>query len=67
MLVILIRQQPPESERIVCTTLSGERIEFVIVDVRQHGTVRVGVDAPPGVSVHRLEVQQAIERAKEAG
>lgn len=61
-MLVLSRQR---GEVIVCTTLSGDRIEVVIVDVKQ-GTVRVGVDAPIGIAIHRKEVQEKIERERKA-
>jgi carbon storage regulator len=39
----------------------GDDIRLVIVDIRD-GRVRLGIDAPPEVPVHRLEIYQAIKR-----
>lgn len=39
----------------------GENIRITIVEVRGE-KVRIGIDAPRDVSVHRLEVFEAIKR-----
>lgn len=39
----------------------GENIRITIVEVRGD-KVRIGIDAPRDVSVHRLEVAEAIKR-----
>ncbi len=39
----------------------GENIRITVVEIRP-GKVRIGVDAPRDVSVHRLEVSEAIKR-----
>lgn len=44
----------------------GDDIEITIVDVRGD-KVRVGINAPRQVSVHRKEVYEAIRRETEAG
>ncbi len=48
-------------ERIVI----NDDITIVIVDIRE-GTVRVGVEAPKEVPVHRGEIHEAIQRARDA-
>ena len=40
-----------------------DAIEITIVDIRQN-KVRLGIDAPKEVSVHRKEVYQAIQQEK---
>lgn len=40
----------------------GRDIRITVVDIRGD-KVRIGIDAPQEVSVHRLEVFEAIERA----
>ena len=52
-----------KEERIVI----GGDIEIVIVDVRSDGKVKLGIEAPRHISVHRKEIQEAIEaQRKEA-
>ncbi len=41
--------------------INGEEIAITVVDIRR-GKVRLGVTAPPHVSVHRKEVWEAIKR-----
>ena len=43
----------------------GDDIEICIVDVRGD-KVRIGINAPREVSVHRKEVYEAIQREKES-
>ena len=43
----------------------GDDIKITIVDVRGD-KVRLGIDAPREVSVHRIEVYEAIQREKAA-
>jgi carbon storage regulator len=42
----------------------GDNIKLVIVEVRGD-KVRLGIEAPNGISVHREEVYNAIKREKE--
>ena len=44
----------------------GDDIVITIVDVRGD-KVRLGITAPPHVSVHRKEIYEAIKREAEAG
>jgi len=44
----------------------GDDIEITIVDVRGD-KVRLGINAPREVSVHRREIYDAIQREKQAG
>jgi len=46
-------------ERIVCTTPSGEELIFTVVEIRGD-KVRVGVDAPRDITVHRQEIADLI-------
>jgi carbon storage regulator len=39
----------------------GDDIELVVIEIRDD-RVRIGIKAPPDVTVHRLEVYQAIQR-----
>lgn len=43
--------------------IDGDRIKVTVVDIRG-GKVRLGIDAPDGVSIHRREVHEAIQRKK---
>jgi len=44
----------------------GENIRITVVEI--HGDrVRLGIDAPPEVPVHRKEVYDAIKRDQDAG
>lgn len=47
------------------TIMIGDDIEITIVDIRGE-KVRLGINAPPHVPVHRKEVYDAIKREKEA-
>lgn len=39
----------------------GDNIEIVVVDIR-HDKVRLGIDAPQDIPVHRQEIYEAIQR-----
>jgi carbon storage regulator len=41
----------------------GENIVVVVVDIR-HDKVRLGIEAPKEVTVHRREVYEAIKRSE---
>ena len=43
----------------------GDQIELTVVDIRGD-KVRIGIKAPPSVTVHRKEVHDAIKRENEA-
>ena len=47
------------------TIMIGDDIEITIVDIRGE-KVRLGINAPPHVPVHRKEVYEAIRRENEA-
>lgn len=49
-------------DEIICI---GEEIEIVIIDVRSDGKVRVGIEAPKNIQVHRKEIKERIDREKE--
>ncbi len=44
------------------TIVIGDQIEITIIDIKG-GKVRIGIQAPASVSVHRKEVYQAIQEA----
>jgi len=44
----------------------GDEIEIVIVDVRGD-KVRIGINAPRHISVHRKEIYEVIRRESESG
>jgi len=47
------------------TIMIGDDIEITVVDIRGD-KVRLGINAPPEVSVHRKEVWEAIQRENRA-
>ena len=47
------------------TIMIGDDIEITVVDIRGE-KVRLGINAPPHVPVHRKEVYEAIKREHEA-
>lgn len=53
-MLVLSRQR----EEVICI---GDSIRITIVDIRGD-KVRIGIDAPPDVPVHREEVYAAIKR-----
>jgi len=46
------------------TIMIGDDIELTIVDIRGD-KVRIGIDAPSSIAVHRKEVYEAIKRENE--
>lgn len=51
-----------KNEGITLSLPDGRRIRVVAVDFRSHGTkVRLGVEAPSDIAVHRDEVQAVID------
>lgn len=46
------------------TIMIGDAIELTVVDIRGD-KVRIGIEAPPHVPVHRKEVYEAIRRENE--
>ena len=46
------------------TIMIGDDVEITIVDIRGE-KVRLGINAPPHVPVHRKEVYEAIKREKQ--
>lgn len=48
------------------TIIIGDEIEITVVDIRGE-KVRLGINAPPHVPVHRKEVYEAIKREMSSG
>ncbi len=46
------------------TIMIGDAIELTVVDIRGD-KVRIGIEAPPNIPVHRKEVYEAIRRENE--
>jgi carbon storage regulator len=46
------------------TIMIGDNIELTVVDIRGD-KVRLGINAPPHIAVHRKEVHDAIKRENE--
>ena len=61
-MLVLSRQR---DERIVILLPDGRMIEIIVVDIRGE-KVRLGIDAPKDITVHRKEVYEAIKREKMA-
>ena len=57
MLVVSRRRD----ETVVITLPDGNRITFQVVDIRGD-KVRLGIEAPKSIPVHRGEVQEAVDR-----
>jgi len=51
-------------QTIEITTSSGERITIMVVALVSAGKVRIGVDAPGAMIVHRGEIQQRIDNGE---
>ena len=47
------------------TIMIGDDVEITVVDIRGD-KVRLGITAPPAISVHRKEVYDAIKRENQA-
>ena len=47
------------------TIVIGDDIEITVVDIRGE-KVRLGINAPPHISVHRKEVYEAMKRESQA-
>ena len=60
-MLILTRKQ---DEKIIITTPDGLRITAMVIAIRGD-KVRLGIDAPLEVAVHREEVQAVIDRGAE--
>jgi carbon storage regulator len=42
----------------------GDDIKFVILPSKNSNQIKVGIDAPPNVPVHRLEIFERIQKEK---
>lgn len=60
-MLILTRKQ---DEKIVITTPDGIRITVMVVAIRGD-KVRLGIEAPKDVAIHREEIQAAIDGGAE--
>jgi len=60
-MLILTRKQ---DEKIIITTPNGIRITVMLIAIRGD-KVRLGVEAPKDVAVHREEIQAAIDGASD--
>jgi len=58
--MMVLRRRIGEAIRI------NDDIRVVIEDVRHEFVVRIGIDAPADVAVHRLEIFELIERENRA-
>lgn len=47
------------------TIIIGDNIKVMVIDIRKD-KVRLGIEAPRDVSVHRREVYEAIQKEKQA-
>ena len=42
----------------------GDDIRITVIEIRGSKSVRIGIEAPANVPIHRLEVYEAIRREK---
>ena len=56
--MLVLSRQAGESVRI------GENIEITVLDVRA-GVVKIGIEAPSDVSIHRQEIYDEIQRSNQ--
>lgn len=53
------------SESLVFTLPNGDRITVQVTEIKLTGhAVRLGIDAPKDVTIHRKEIQDVIDREK---
>lgn len=63
---MLVLQRHREEWIVITDKVTGERIELVVVDVRC-GKVRLGFEASKRFEIHRLEVQESVDRERAEG
>jgi carbon storage regulator len=56
--MLVLSRKPNESIMI------RDDIEITVLEIRHGGKVRIGIEAPPHVQVHRKEVWLAIKKAE---
>lgn len=44
----------------------GDDITLTVVDIRSNGQVRIGIEAPKSIQIHRSEIYDAIARENRA-
>ena len=52
------------NRRVNETIVIGDSIRIVIVEAT-YGRVRIGIEAPPEIPVHRLEIFEAIKKQQQ--
>jgi carbon storage regulator len=57
--MLVLSRKPNQVIRI------GDEISITVIEIRGN-KVRIGIDAPTSIKVHREEVYDAIQRAKQA-
>jgi len=53
--MLVLTRKPNESIMI------GDNIKVTLMEIRKDGTVRIGIEAPQNVEIHREEVYRAIQ------
>lgn len=58
--MLVFSRETNEFIDVICP--DGTRIEICVIEIRGGQKVRIGVNAPKEVAIHRREVTEAIER-----